>query len=290
METLSEKAYAKLNISLDVGAKREDGFHEISTVMQSVCFCDNLTLTLTRSGGLGVSVNLHYLPCDDRNIAVKAAKAFFEHIGEKNPGLEIVINKRVPICAGLGGGSSDAAAVLRALNKLTKAGMPPRELEKLGERLGSDVPFCVSGGTVLATGRGEILTELPPFPDCVIVICKPPFAVSTPKLFDRLDSLPTKYHPDTAGMLRCIGESDLRGASQRMFNVFEELLPSGREQITNIKGVLLYAGAFGAAMSGTGSAVFGVFDNESLAKEAASQLRRQYSEVFITMPQEKINL
>ena len=290
MDKISEKAYAKLNISLDVGASREDGYHEMCMVMQSVYFCDDITLTLRTDGAFGVSINLPYVPCDDRNIAIKAARTFFAHIGEPQLGIDMKITKRIPVCAGLGGGSSDAAAVLRALNTLTGSALSQIELEALGETLGSDVPFCVAGGTALATGRGEILTELPDFPDCSIVICKPRFSVSTPQLFSRLDSLQLRYRPDTTGLVQCIKEQNLKCAAQRIFNVFEEVLPSGLDQVNEIKSSFIENGACGAAMTGTGSAVFGVFEDMSCAKNAANEISRRYKDTFITMPHRKIEI
>lgn len=284
MDFTAEKAYAKLNLSLDVLSKRDDGYHEMCMIMQSVAFCDDLSLSLRRDGMVNVSINFHYIPCDDRNIAVKAARAFFQRLGDPRLGADITIKKRVPVCAGMGGGSSDGAAVLRALNRMTGKPFSVGELESLGASLGSDVPFCVAGGTCLATGRGEKLTEAPPLPHCTIVICKPRFSVSTPELFTRLDSFAAKLHPDTAGLLSCLENSDLRGLSQRMYNVFENVLPQGKEDLSKIKGVFIDNGAHGAVMTGTGSAVFGLFDDEKKALTAHNELKRTYREVFITTP------
>ncbi|MDR0951396.1 MAG: 4-(cytidine 5'-diphospho)-2-C-methyl-D-erythritol kinase [Oscillospiraceae bacterium] len=288
MDTTTEKAFAKLNLSLDVGAKRPDGYHEMTTVCQTVDFCDELTLTLRRGGESSVSVNLPYLPCDRRNIALKAAALFFEHIGESAFSVHIDILKHIPVCAGLGGGSADAAAVLRALNSLTKSGLTPAALETLSEALGSDVPFCVRGGTALSTGRGEILTPLPPLKPCSITLCKPRFSVSTPTLFARLDKARLRFRPDTEGLITAIKAGDLPGCARRIFNIFEEILPSGRDQVDIIKSVLLEYGALGAAMSGTGSAVFGVFEAPDAAKAASDSLSHLYREVFLTAPQPRI--
>jgi 4-diphosphocytidyl-2-C-methyl-D-erythritol kinase len=290
MDKISEKAYAKLNLSLDVLGLRGDGYHEMCTVMQSVDFSDGLTVSLRRGGGVSVSNNLPYLPRDERNIAFKAAQVFLDYIGEKDLGADIAIHKRVPVCSGLGGGSGDAAAVLRALNQLTGSGLGAAELEKLGEKLGSDVPFCVAGGTVLAEGRGERLTQIEDFPSCVIVIAKPRFSVSTPQLFARLDKQRTRYHPDTQGLRSCIAAGNLKGACQRVFNVFEEILPSGRDEIAYIKSFLLGNGALGAAMTGTGSAVFGIFEAEGEAPRAAEKLSKQYREVYVTLPQRRLKI
>ncbi len=288
MSSIVEFAYAKLNLSLDVVSKRDDGYHEMCMVMQSVSFCDELSMNLRNDGEISVSINLSYVPCDERNIAFKAAKVFFEALGEPDIGVDITIKKRIPVCAGLGGGSSDGAAVLRGLNRTTGKHFSQEQLEKLAEKLGSDVPFCIAGGTSLATGRGEIMESLAPFPDCVIVICKPRFSVSTPELFTRYDNYPSKLHPDTAGLRSSIEAGDLNGASRRLFNVFEDVLPFGRDHVTAIKNTLLEHGALGAAMTGTGSAVFGIFAHEALAVSAKGTLSKEYREVFLTMPKKKI--
>ncbi len=288
MASIIENAYGKLNLSLDVLSKREDGYHEMCMVMQTVSFCDTLSLTLRNDGVIRVSTSLPYVPCDERNIAYKAAKVFFAGLGSELSGVDIDIKKCIPVGAGMGGGSSDGAAVLRGLNRLTGGRFSQKQLEKMGEALGSDVPFCVAGGTALATGRGEILTRIAPLPPCFIVICKPGFSNSTPALFSRLDSFQGKLHPDTPGLRACIEDGDLKGAAQRMFNVFEEVLPSGHDQVLSIKSALLEHGALGAVMTGTGSAVFGLFDNEEAAKAAKEELERSYRDVFLTVPQEKI--
>jgi len=187
VKNTNEKAYAKLNLSLDVLGKRTDGFHDLRTVMQSVELCDDIYVELT-DGEFSAATNKPYIPCDDRNVAVKAARAFFEALGIGGVGAFVRIKKQIPTCAGLGGGSSDAAAVLRALNSLTKAGFSADELRNIAKDVGSDVTFCVAGGTVLGEGRGDMLSPLPPLPDCAVVICMPDFSSSTPELFARIDS------------------------------------------------------------------------------------------------------
>lgn len=285
MET-QVKAFAKLNISLDVLSKREDGYHEMRMVMQSVDLCDDITLRLKKGEPVRARTNLRYLPCDRRNIAVKAAELFFKEAGLSGYGAEIHITKRIPVCAGLGGGSSDGAAVLRALNTATGAGLTREKLESLGERLGSDVPFCVAGGTSLATGRGEILRDLSPLPDCFALICKPDFAISTPELFGKIDTRTSRCHPDTDGILAALDSGDLYAVARRMHNVFEDVLPRQYRAIGEIKGAILDRGAIGVTMSGTGSAVFGLFDDEKRAREAHEVLTREYRDCFLarTMP------
>jgi 4-diphosphocytidyl-2-C-methyl-D-erythritol kinase len=285
MLDIRESAFAKLNLSLDVVGKRGDGYHDMRMVMQTVSLCDEIHILLREDGKTSVSTNLHFLPCDERNIAFKAVRLFFSAIGRPELGAEISITKHVPVCAGMGGGSSDGAAVLRGLNTALGSPLSVKELESLAAVLGSDVPFCIRGGTVLAEGRGEILTPLSPLPDCHIVICKPKFSVSTPTLFGLLDGCEMRLHPDTAGMLLALENHDLCGVARRMFNVFEDVLPRYRSEVSEIKKTLSDHGALGCCMTGTGSAVFGVFDSAAKAFEAKSQLRRRYREVFMAIPQ-----
>lgn len=284
MSEICVKAYAKLNLSLDVLGKLGNGYHEMKMVMQSASLSDEIRITLNESGTITIGSNFGFLPKDGKNIAVKAAECFFARTGLVGQGVEIYLKKRIPVGAGLGGGSSDAAAVLRGLNELTGAGLAVKELEQLGETLGSDVPFCVRGGTVLATGRGEILRSVSPLPDCGIVICKPRFSIRTPDLFAKIDGRKSSIHPDTDGLLEAIAGADLDGAARRMYNVFEDVLPRNCREIGTIKSALLDAGALGAVMSGTGSAVLGIFADEDSAKAAAEVLKQNYRECFAAVP------
>jgi 4-diphosphocytidyl-2-C-methyl-D-erythritol kinase len=278
---IKTKAYAKLNISLDVVAKRRDGYHDLLMVMQSVQLCDYLTVRCSPGEGAAVITNLPFLPEDGRNTAAQAARLFFEHTGIAGYMTRINIIKRIPVCAGLGGGSADAAAVLRGLNKMFDAGLDADELIRIGAKVGSDVPFCVVNGTVLAKGRGERLTSLPAMPDCDIVICKPAVSFSTPKLFAAIKCERIRFRPDTNGIVEALGAGDLKGVARRMYNVFEDVAkPYGA--ISEIKGAMLDHGALGAVMTGTGSAVFGLFDAERKARSAYNTLRRDYSECFLT--------
>ena len=281
---IREKAYAKLNISLDVGARREDGYHEMNMVMQTVSLCDELVITPTADGKLSARSNLRFIPSDERNLAVKAARVFLEAAGKSGQGLLIELQKKIPVGAGMAGGSSDAAAVLRALNRMYGAPFRCRELEKLAEQVGSDVAFCVAGGTALARGRGEILEALPPLPDCRIVICKPEFSISTPELFKKLDSAPVRHHPDTAGILEALEQGDLRAICRRMYNVFEDVGDRRMRTVTEIKSRMLDHGALGSIMTGTGSAVFGVFPDEQPAGAAARELREEYRFACVAEP------
>lgn len=266
-----EKAYAKLNLSLDITGRLPDGYHAMRMVMQSCSLCDELDITLT-DGEYFCKSALPYLPSDGRNLALKAAKLFFEKAGIRGRGVYIELNKRIPVCAGLGGGSSDAAAVLRALNRLLGVGFSVRELEVMGEQLGSDVPFCVAGGTVLAEGKGEILTPLPAMPDCHLIICKPDFPISTPELFARAGRSTQRLSPDTQGMISALESGDLGGVARRMYNVFEDVLPRRCAGVFELKSRLLELGALGASMTGTGSAVFGIFADDDSARYACSEI------------------
>lgn len=280
MKAVKEKAYAKLNISLDVTGKRPDGYHEMVMVMQSVSLCDDIEVTLN-SGGIKASCNLPFVPCDERNLAVKAAKQYFDCAGLESGGAFIRICKHIPVGSGMGGGSADAAAVLRALDKLHGGLLGREKLEELAASIGSDVAFCVAGGTALATGRGEKLSALPALPDCFVVICKPDFSISTPELFRKLDSVRLRCHPDTAGICAALESGSLAEVARRMYNVFEDVPDRRHSAIGEIKSSLLDLGALGAVMTGTGSAVFGLFDNEDKAKAAREVLGRDYRSCYI---------
>lgn len=276
MKTVHEKAYAKLNISLDVGKRREDGFHEMTMVMQSISLADAVTVTLNDTGKVRARTNLPFIPGDERNLAVKAALCYLEAIGRQGQGALIEIQKAVPVGAGMGGGSSDAAAVLRAMNALFDHALSTAELEQLSCSVGSDVAFCVAGGTALATGRGEKLEALPALPDCAFVVCKPEFSISTPELFRKLDQMPLRRHPDTAGLMAAIREGQLGQVCRRMYNVFEDVDDRRMRTVADIKSRLLDAGALGAVMTGTGSAVFGVFAPGQALEGVCAPLRREY--------------
>ena len=276
MDTIYEKAYAKLNISLDVSKPREDGYHDMVMVMQTVTLCDDITIRLLESGPVTASSNLRYIPGDDRNLAVKAAKLYLKKTGREQLGAKIHIQKRIPVGAGMAGGSSDAAAVLRGLNTAFGNELSRNDLMILAGATGSDVAFCLLGGTALAEGRGEILTPLRPFPACFFVICKPEYSVSTPELFQALDKMKIRVHPDTQGLLEAVKTSDLKQICRRMYNVFEDVPDRRMKTIAEIKRKLMNAGAQGAVMTGTGSAVFGVFRDENKAERTAEGLGKEY--------------
>ena len=287
---VQEYAYAKLNLTLDVTAKRDDGYHDMLMVMQTVSITDSVVLEQTGEKGIHAACNFRYITTDERNLAVRAAGAFLDTIGEEKDGILIRMDKTIPVGAGMAGGSADAAAVLRGMNRLYGSRMNRRDLEKLGEQIGSDVAFCIAGGTSLARGRGEVLEDLTPMPDCAIVVCKPGFSISTPELFRKLDQIGLRTHPDTAGMLSALESGNLKEISMRMFNVFEEVEDRRMRSETEIKHVLLDYGALGAVMTGTGSAVFGVFSDETAAETCAAHLRSEHKFCRVARPTGRLEL
>lgn len=285
--THTESAWAKINLTLDILGKRPDGYHEMKMVMQSIDLCDNLELSEREAPGTAVSSTLPYLPRDGGNIAAKAAEVFFAHLGRPAPGLDIHIRKQIPVCAGMAGGSSDAAAVLRLLRRHYAPSMPEEELEAVAAQVGSDVPYCVRGGTALAEGRGERLTDLPPLPPCYFVVCKPAFPISTPELFAQVHLRRLRCHPDTAGMLAALSAGDLAGIAHRLYNVFEDVLPRKYAQVFEIKNALLDGGAMAASMSGSGPTVFGIFAEKAAAENAREKLLPAFPQTFLCRPVKK---
>ena len=282
MDEITIQAHAKLNLTLDVLGRREDGYHDLKMVMQSITLADRLTLRPGRAPGIQVSSSFHFLPTGEKNLAGKAAVCFYQALGRPARDLDISITKHVPVCAGMAGGSSDAAAVLRALNRLEGDPFSPEELAHVGEAVGSDVPYCVLGCTALAQGRGEVLTPLPPLPHCWVVACKPDFPVSTPELFARIDSCRIRRRPDADGLIAALEQGDLMEVARRMYNVFEDVLPERQlARVADIKNTLIQQGALGANMSGTGPTAFGLFSSQSQAQAAYDVLKQRYQEVFL---------
>jgi len=277
------QALAKLNLTLDVLGCREDGYHDLRMVMQSIALADTLTVSPGTGEGIQVRTNLSFLPNGDKNLAAIAARQFWKALGKDEIPLDVDIQKRIPVCAGMAGGSSDAAAMLRGLNQQAGSPFTVTELAKIGERVGSDVPYCVMGGTALAEGRGEILTPLPALPKCHVVVCKPDFPISTPELFHRIDSVKVRRRPDTQGVLAALQAGDLAGVARRMYNVFEDVLSERQAaSVREIKQVLIECGALGATMSGTGPTAFGLFDDLEQAKDAYGRLAESYRETYLT--------
>jgi len=275
-------AYGKLNLSLDVLQKQPTGYHDLKMVMETVELHDRLDITVGEGQGIRATSNLPYLPADGRNIAVKAASVFFRELGLSEHQVSIRLHKQIPVGAGMAGGSANAAAVLRGLDALMGTNLPLEQLRELGGRLGSDVPYCIAGGTVLAQGRGDVMTPLPPLPPCHIVIAKPKFSISTASLFARIDCGKIRHRPDTEGILNALETGQLDQVALRMYNVFEDVLDNRGKDIAQIKSVLLDCGALGASMTGTGPAVFGLFDEETPAKTAWERLKETYPETFLT--------
>ena len=273
---IKETGWAKLNISLDVSDKRPDGYHDMIMVMQTISLSDHVRIQLNDSGKVRARTNFSFIPGDERNLAVKAALKFLSAVGDEGQGMTISIEKSIPVGAGMAGGSTDAAAVLRALDRMYGNPLSPEALEELSATVGSDVPFCVRGGTVLATGRGEKMESLRAFPDCLYVVCKPEFSISTPELFRKLDQMSLRCHPDTAGILAAVEKGDLEQVCRRMYNVFEDVDDRRLRTVKDIKSLMLDHGALGAMMTGTGSAVFAIFRKGADTDALVEQLRAAY--------------
>lgn len=269
---LSFNAYGKINLALDVLRRREDGYHEVRMIMQTVKLHDTVILKRRKESGIRLQTNLSYLPIGRNNLAYKAAALLMEEfqIGE---GADISLEKRIPVAAGMAGGSSDCAAVLHGINQLFELGLSLEELQKRGVKLGADVPYCLMGGTALAEGIGEKLTALDPAPARALLIVKPPISLSTKEIYTRLVLDEHTVHPDIDGMLQAIADHDFGGMVARMGNVLETAALPGHPEIAEIKNTMLESGARGAMMSGSGPTVFGFFDSEEQAKEAAQVCR-----------------
>ena len=279
-KALTLSAFAKLNLTLDILRKREDGYHDLQMVMQTVELHDDVTVALT--DGDGIVCRCGEIPGDETNLAVKAARAFFAATGVAPRGLAIDIEKRIPARAGMAGGSSDAAATLRALRKLLKPDLLGDELERIAARVGSDVPYCVRGGTALAEGRGERLTALRAAPPFHVVLCKPDFDIPTPMLFSRVKVSELWSRPDTNGMLDALHHGDADGVASRVKNVFETVLPKEYAEVFGIKERLRRMKAEAAAMTGSGPTVFGLYRDEAAAREAYEDLSADYRQTFLT--------
>ena len=275
-----EKAYAKVNLTLAVGKKRLDGYHEVVSVMQRVSLCDTLTAERTASG-ISLTCSDPTLPAGEENLAHRAAALFFRETGISG-GAALTLEKRIPSQAGLGGGSSDAASALLALRKLYAPALSDTELETMAAALGSDVPFFIRGGTQLATGRGEVLSPLPPLTDGWFVIVKPAESFSTPSMYRRLDELPPQS-PQSDGMTAALGAGELRAVAAALCNSFERVVPPD-SAVWVIREALRAQGALAAMLSGSGSAVFGLFDTETAARAAVEALRPAWPEIFLARP------
>lgn len=284
MVTLSERAYAKLNLTLDVLGKRPDGYHDLKSVMQTVSLYDTIEITLGTGNEWKLICDREDIPCDARNLAWKAAKLYCETVNVDPEGLTIHIEKQIPSGAGMGGGSADAAAVLRLLNRHYGEPLTQKELADLSAKIGSDIPFCVLGGTILCEGRGEIMRRLPDCPDCIVLGCKPEFSVSTPVLFRKIDSVEILAHPDHEAMEQAIASGDLNAIAREIYNVFDPVVSEDHPEIGHIKRVCNSHGALAAQMTGSGSVVFAVMPDQFSAERAADELKQTYSQVFLARP------
>lgn len=275
-------APAKINLTLDVLGRRPDGYHSLRSVMQSVSLCDRLSVVLNESGSVRVFCDRPDVPCGPDNTACRAAEAFFRAAGRHGAGADIAIEKQIPSRAGLGGGSADAAAVLRALNRLCETKFSLSRLQEIGLSAGADVPFCVGGGTSLAEGTGGRLTPLRSLPDCGIVICKPSDGVSTKDAYDALDAFGAPPPDDTGPMRAALEQANLPAAAAALGNSFERAQRG--TGTAAIQRELLSAGALGACLTGSGSAVFGLFHSREEAGRCRDALAGRFKEVFCCFP------
>ncbi len=266
------KAPAKLNLALDVIGRRADGYHDLRTVMQTIDWCDTVTVDTADDGAVHLWCD-GGIPADETNIAYRAAVLFADAIGCKH-GFAVKVEKSIPAQAGMAGGSTDGAAVLCGLNELMNFPLTPEQLLSLGAKLGADVPFCILGGTALANGIGTDLTPLPPIPSCFFVVSKPEGGVSTPEAYRLLDAAPTLVHPQVDALCEAIQTADLDGMLPHMMNSFEA--PLALPHTDAITALLKVHGASAALLTGSGSAVFGVFKEQAAAETAAAVLGRTY--------------
>lgn len=284
MTTLYEGAYAKLNLTLDVLGKREDGYHDLQSVMQTISIRDDVEIDIGTGKPWSMQCSMEGIPCDERNLAWKAAKVFFETIKKDPEGIEIRILKRIPVEAGMGGGSADAAAVLRALNRHYGNPLSIMALAELGSLVGSDVPFCVLCGTAMVEGRGERVRKLPDLPECVFVVCKPDFSVSTPALYKKIDSVAIARRPDNKAMEAALLEGNLEKICQNIWNVFDPIVTDEHLELNYIKSIFNSYGALGFQMTGSGSACFAVMPSFEYAAVVCNMLKENYPQVYIGMP------
>lgn len=286
MNIATVNAYAKINLGLDVLRKRPDGYHDVCMIMQSLDLHDTITLQANPSGNIKIKTNLSYLPNDQGNLVYKAAALFFEATQIKD-GLDITLEKNIPVAAGLAGGSSDAAATLKGLNELYHTGLSIEALKELGVKIGADVPYCLQLGTALSEGIGEVLTPLPPIPECTILLVKPDISVSTKYVYENLRLTDTTIHPDISGIQNALSQNDLFTLAKSMDNLLQTVTIKDYPIITDIKRKMLELGALTSLMSGSGPTVFGIFKNNELAKKAFHYFKRHKNygkQIFLTRP------
>ena len=277
---MREKAYAKVNITLDVVGKREDGYHLLKMIMQNIDIYDVITIEKIESG-IEITCNKPYVPTDERNLAYKAAKLFKDTFNITS-GVSINIKKNIPVAAGLAGGSTDCAAVLKIMNKLFQVNADNEKLMELGVKLGADVPYCINGGTALCEGIGEILTPLKPFKNHIIVLVKPPFGVSTKDVYKNFDLGRVKNHPETDKVITYMNEDNLYEVAKNMKNLLENVTLKKHKVISSIKSEMEALGAIKAMMSGSGPTVFAFFDDMMKAQRCYDEMKKKYNDTFIT--------
>jgi len=279
------KAYAKINLMLDIISTRKDGYHDLFMIMQSINLYDTVTISETKSKKITITCNIDDIPLDEKNIAYKAADAFFKANKIKNKGINIDIVKRIPHQAGLAGGSADGAAVLVALNELLGTNLSDDELCDIGVKIGADVPFCIKGGTLLAQGIGDVLHKVKPLRKCFILIAKPDYGVNTGKAYALFDSNGKVHTPDKFGMLCAMQNRDLNEICAKMENVFEQFIEVPNK--VDIKEVMRNNDALGVCMSGSGPTVFGIFDEKEKAEKAGDELAAYAKDIAVTTPVNK---
>ena len=284
MVTLYEGAFAKINLTLDVLGNRPDGYHDIKSIMQTISIRDDVEIDLGTNKPWSLKCSVDGIPTDEQNLAWKAAKLFFDTTGNDPEGLEIRITKRIPVEAGLGGGSADAAAVLRALNRHYGSPLSILALAELGAGVGSDVPFCVVGGTAMVEGRGERLRKIADLPECVFVVCKPDFSVSTSELYMKIDQAEIARRPDNAAMESAILAGDLGKIAENLCNVFDPVVTEDHLELNYIKSIFNSYGSVGQQMTGSGSAVFAIVPEFEYAAVICNMLNENYPQVFIAKP------
>ena len=284
MTTLYEGAFAKLNLTLDVLGKREDGYHDLKSVMQTISLRDDIEIDVDTGKPWELQCDKPGIPTDSSNLAWKAARVYLDAVGKEPEGLTIRITKRIPSQAGLGGGSADAAAVLRALNRHYGEPLSIGGLAELGAQIGSDVPFCTICGTAVAEGRGERLRKLPDMPDCVFVVCMPDFSVSTPELYRKLDEKVIAKRPNHMAMESAILSGDLGAVAENVYNVFDPVVTEEHLELNYIKSICNSYGALTQQMTGSGSAIFAILPSFEYAAVVCNMLKDNYPQVFIAKP------
>ena len=287
MDKIQLKALAKINLVLDVLRRREDGYHEVKMIMQTIGLHDDLEIRKTKTPGIQVKTNLYYLPTNENNLVYKAAKLLMDEF-QIQDGVSIQLKKRIPVAAGMAGGSSDGAAVLWGINQMYGLGLSMQALMERGVRLGADVPYCIQRGTALAEGIGEKLSVLPPMPKCTILIAKPGISVSTKFVYENLhaNDLKPEQHPDVDSMIEAMRQKDLGLLCSRMGNVLETVTIPAYPVINEIKRTMMDNGALGSLMSGSGPTVFGIFDSPVAAKQAMKAVRaaKLAKQICLTTP------